>query len=65
MEYVITNRGVAIANLISAQEVRAQGAAEAVEKMKAFMNESVSNWGLTSSTDFLMVECGPAFLAAV
>jgi antitoxin (DNA-binding transcriptional repressor) of toxin-antitoxin stability system len=32
MEYVITNRGVAIANLIPAQERRSQGAADAVKK---------------------------------
>ncbi len=39
LEYVITNRGVAVAHLIPAQEMHSQGAADAVRKMKAFMKK--------------------------
>jgi antitoxin (DNA-binding transcriptional repressor) of toxin-antitoxin stability system len=40
-EYEITNRGVVIANLVSAQDEQREGMEEAIEQIKAFMKKKL------------------------
>jgi prevent-host-death family protein len=40
-EYEITNRGVVVASLVSAQDEQRQGIEEAIEQIKAFMKKKL------------------------